>query len=120
MGMGLFDLAFIINLHFWAGYCIGSLLDRVFPPPNKQGDVDEPRLVLEFMLQLLYIGYMFALLKPTLEHLSDPLWRLTGKGKYAPKTPGNMIEGNLLLMGLTWGSPNMIQKLHLMTRPDVA
>ena len=119
-GMGIVDLAFLFSIQFWTGFAVGSLLDRAVPPPERKADIQEGMLMLEVLLQVILLGYMLALLTPAFSHLSNPMWRLTGLKGYNPSLPIQVTEGHILMLGLTFGSTNVLVKLQLATRPDLA
>ena len=117
--MGTVDLAFLVNLQFWAGFAIASLMDQVKPPPEKKSDINEGLLMLEIIIQLIGMGYVYALFAPTFLHVANPMWRLMKKTHYKSHVPHKLIAGQFIMVGLTFGSTNLLTKLQLVARSDL-
>jgi hypothetical protein len=119
--MGAFDVAVLVILQFWTGYSMACLVDEMIPVPEKKADVNHGLVHGEILLQVILLGYLYALLGPMFQHVGNPVWRLSQedpKSAYKMKLPFQLVTAHFLIMGMTFGSTNLWMKLQMVARPD--
>lgn len=113
-------------LYFWTGYAFGSVIDLIHVPAlegEKEDDTarvySEARLVLNLLVQLTLISFVYYYGRMGLCTLENPLWqfiRTRDAATYDSRFFHPLHFGLFFSLGLVWAAHNMQRQVDALAR----
>ena len=122
----LTDTLLFTGVYFWTGYAFGSAIDSIHIPdlPGEKEDetaqvYSESRLLLNVLVQVTLISFVYIYGVQALGTLRNPLWcvlRTRDAPRYNPRFFHPLQDGLFFSLGLVWSARNMQRQIHALTR----